>query len=113
ACLAKRRSEHSYKRAPSYTDVASMKLKQDVESSWQCPFVSASKEESGAQHAFCNVKKEKREVENPSHSHSLHSFSSSFTSTKRSTRRFSFLLQHPCGFEVVLYGCSLSAREAV
>jgi len=34
ACLAKRRSEHSYKRAPSYTDVASMKLKQDVESSW-------------------------------------------------------------------------------
>jgi len=44
ACLAKRRSEHSYKRAPSYTDVASMKLKQDVESSWLCPFVSASKE---------------------------------------------------------------------
>jgi len=33
ACLAKRRSEHPYKRAPSYTDVASMKLKQDVESS--------------------------------------------------------------------------------
>ena len=56
ACLAKRRSEHSYKRAPSYTDVASMKLKQDVESSWQCPFVSVSKEESEAQHAFCNVK---------------------------------------------------------
>jgi len=41
-------------------DVASMKLKQDVESSWQCPFVSVSKEESEAQHAFCNVKKEKR-----------------------------------------------------
>jgi len=35
-------NEHSYKRAPSYTDVASMKLKQDVESSWKCPFVSAS-----------------------------------------------------------------------
>jgi len=34
ACLAERRSEHSYKRAPSYMDVASMKLKQDVESSW-------------------------------------------------------------------------------
>ena len=63
ACLAKRRSEHSYKRAPSYMDVASMKLKQDVESSWQCPFVSVSEEESEAQHAFCNVKKEKREVE--------------------------------------------------
>ncbi len=46
ACLAKRRSEHSYKRAPSYTDVASMKLKQDVESSWQCPFVSVSEEEA-------------------------------------------------------------------
>jgi len=59
ACLAKRRSEHSYKRAPSYTDIASMKLKQDVESSWLCPFVSVSKEESEAQHAFCNVKKEK------------------------------------------------------
>ena len=26
ACLAKRRSEHSYKRAPSYTDVASFSL---------------------------------------------------------------------------------------
>jgi len=37
-------------------DVASMKLKQDVESSWQCPFVSVSEEESEAQHAFCNVK---------------------------------------------------------
>jgi len=56
ACLAKHRSEHSYKRASSYTDVASMKLKQDVESSWQCPFVSVSEEKSGAQHAFCNVK---------------------------------------------------------
>jgi len=33
-----------------------MKLKQDVESSWQCPFVSASEEKSGAQQAFCNVK---------------------------------------------------------
>jgi len=51
---------HSYKRAPSYMDVASMKLKQDVESSWKCPFVSVSEEESEAQHAFCNVK-EKRE----------------------------------------------------
>ncbi|RKX43833.1 MAG: hypothetical protein DRP27_07710 [Thermotogae bacterium] len=37
-------------------DVASMKLKQDVESSWECPFVSASEEKSEAQHAFCNVK---------------------------------------------------------
>jgi len=59
ACLAKRRSEHSYKRAPSYMDVASMKLKQDVESSWQYPFVSVSEEESKAQHAFCNVKEGK------------------------------------------------------
>ena len=59
ACLAKRRSEHSYKRAPSYMDVASMKLRQDVESSWQCPFVSVSEEESEAQHAFCNVKEKK------------------------------------------------------
>jgi len=33
-----------------------MKLKQDVESSWQCPFVSASEEESEAQQAFCYVK---------------------------------------------------------
>ena len=33
-----------------------MKLKQDVESSWECPFVSVSEEESGAQQAFCNVK---------------------------------------------------------
>jgi len=48
-----------YIRVPSYTDVASKKLKQDVESSWQCPFVSVSKEESEAQHAFCNVKKGK------------------------------------------------------
>jgi len=46
ACLAKRRSEHSNKRAPSYTDVASMKLKQDVESSWKCPFVSVSEEKA-------------------------------------------------------------------
>ena len=65
ACLAKRRSEHSYKRAPSYTDVASMKLKQDVESSWQCPFVSVSEEESEAQHAFCNVKEKRGSVESP------------------------------------------------
>jgi len=41
-------------------DVASMKLKQDVESLWQCPFVSVSKEESEAQHAFCNVKSERK-----------------------------------------------------
>jgi len=27
-------------------DVASMKLKQDVESSWKCPFVSVSEEEA-------------------------------------------------------------------
>jgi len=33
-----------------------MKLKQDVESSWQCPFVSVSEEKSEAQQAFCNVK---------------------------------------------------------
>ncbi len=33
-----------------------MKLKQDVESSWKCPFVSVSEEESEAQQAFCNVK---------------------------------------------------------
>jgi len=55
---------------------------------------------------------------NPSRSHSSHSLFSSFASTKRPTRRFSLLLQlrsqpHPCGFEVVLYGCSLGAREAV
>ena len=56
ACLAKRRSEHSYKRAPSYMEVASMKLKQDVESSWKCLFVSANEGESGAQQAFCYVK---------------------------------------------------------
>ena len=94
ACLAKRRSEHSYKRAPSYTDVASMKLKQDVESSWKCPFVSVSEEESEAQHAFCNVKEEKREevVTNPPRSHSSHSLFSSFASTKRPTRRFSVVL---------------------
>jgi len=35
-----------------------MKLKQDVESSWKCPFVSVSEEEGEAQHAFCNVKEE-------------------------------------------------------
>ncbi|RKX43499.1 MAG: hypothetical protein DRP27_08040, partial [Thermotogae bacterium] len=34
----------------------SMKLKQDVESSWKCPFVSVSEEKSEAQHAFCKVK---------------------------------------------------------
>jgi len=33
-----------------------MKLKQDVESSWQCPFVSASEEKNEAQQAFCYVK---------------------------------------------------------
>jgi len=33
-----------------------MKLKQDVESSWKCPFVSASEGESEAQQAFCYVK---------------------------------------------------------
>jgi len=32
-----------------------MKLKQDVESSWECPFVSVSEGRSEAQHAFCNV----------------------------------------------------------
>ena len=43
-----------------------MKLKQDVESSWQCPFVSVSEEESEAQHAFCNVKeKEGSDNESP------------------------------------------------
>ena len=57
-------------------------------------------------------------VANSSRSHSLHSLSSSFTFTKRPTRRFSVLLQlrshpHPCGFEVVLHGCSLGARDAV
>jgi len=37
-------------------DVASMKLKQDVESSWKSLFVSANEGKSGAQQAFCNVK---------------------------------------------------------
>jgi len=41
-------------------NVASMKLKQDVESSWKCPFVSVSEEEGEAQHAFCNVKSERK-----------------------------------------------------
>ena len=49
-----------------------MKLKQDVESSWQCPFVSVSEEKSEAQHAFCNVK-EKRRKWRPPRSHSSHS----------------------------------------
>jgi len=40
-----------------------MKLKQDVESSWQCPFVSVSKGRSEAQHAFCNVKEKGRRGE--------------------------------------------------
>ncbi len=59
-----------------------------------------------------------KEVVNPPRSHSWHSLFPSFASTKRPTRRFSVLLQlrshpHPCGFEVVLYGCSLGARDAV
>jgi len=81
----------------------------------QCPFVSVSEEESEAQHAFCNVKEKEVPTHSP-RSHSSHSLFPSFTSTN--TRRFSVVLQlrshpHPCGFEVVLYGCSLGAREAV
>ncbi|RKX44893.1 MAG: hypothetical protein DRP27_05525 [Thermotogae bacterium] len=78
--------------------------------------MSVSKEESEAQRAFCNVKE--KEVVNPPRSHSKHSLFPSFASTKRPTRRFSVVLQlrsppRPCGFEVVLYGRSLGAREAV
>ncbi|MDI3517586.1 MAG: hypothetical protein PWP09_1652, partial [Thermotogota bacterium] len=47
--LAECRSKHSYKRSPSHTDVASRKLRQDVESFWERSFVSACEETSGAQ----------------------------------------------------------------
>ncbi|RKX45207.1 MAG: hypothetical protein DRP27_04760, partial [Thermotogae bacterium] len=42
-----------------------MKLKQDVESSWECPFVSVSEGRSGAQQASCNVKEKRGSVESP------------------------------------------------
>jgi len=101
-------SEHSNKRASSYTDVASMKLKQDVES---------SRKQSTTCFLQCGRKK-KEVTMNPPRPHSWHSLFPSFTSSKRPTRRFSVVLQlrsqpHPCGFEVVLYGCSPGTREAV
>jgi len=70
-----------------------MKLKQDVESSWKCPFVSVSEEESGAQGESPTLTQQ-----------ALAFFLVHIHKTTHAKIR---------GFEVVLFGCSLGAHDAV